>query len=90
MGMGTGIWCPRHPAARLVRIALPEGKFDLRCHECTQDRVDSIRTVSHFVKCVTCKQPFDIGGGYILLHVCPDCLAKQRRGLALSSQERRT
>lgn len=85
--MKNGIWCPRHPGAKLVRIVMPEGKFDLRCPECTQDRVDSIHTVSHFVDCITCKQVFDIGGGYILLHVCPGCLAKQRRSPEPSSQE---
>lgn len=30
----------------------------------------------HFVKCQRCKEEFDIGAGYILLHVCPTCLAK--------------
>lgn len=58
---------------------MPEGKFDLRCPECTKDRVESIRAVPHLVDCVTCKKPFDIGSGYILLHVCPSCLAKPPR-----------
>lgn len=44
--MKRGIWCPRHPDAKLVRIAMPEGRYDLRCPECTQDRVASIRTVA--------------------------------------------
>ncbi len=34
---------------------------------------------AHFVDCQDCGRPFDIGGGYILMHVCPDCLAKPAR-----------
>lgn len=33
-----GIWCPRHPQSQLVRMELPNGKIDLRCPQCTEDR----------------------------------------------------
>lgn len=39
------IWCPRHPAERLVRIPFPNGKFDLRCPGCTEDRKATIKVV---------------------------------------------
>jgi hypothetical protein len=42
MNIKKGLWCPRHPDAKLVRIAMPEGKVDLRCPECTAERVSKI------------------------------------------------
>jgi hypothetical protein len=44
--MMRGIWCPRHPGAKLVRTNLPSGKFDLRCPGCTEDRIAAIRVVA--------------------------------------------
>jgi hypothetical protein len=44
--MKQGIWCPRHPDLKLVRVDLPRGKFDLRCPGCTEDRIASIQAVA--------------------------------------------
>ncbi len=51
----------------------------------------------HMVKCINhdCRKEFDISGGYILLHICPDCLKKpkppepyvMRAGLLLPNPE---
>lgn len=30
----------------------------------------------HLVECINCRENFDIGAGYILLHICPECLRK--------------
>ena len=35
-------------------------------------------TEPHMVKCLDCREEFDISGGYILMHVCPDCLKKPK------------
>lgn len=43
--MRRGIWCPRHPDERLVRILCPDGKIDLRCNACTRARVSTIKIV---------------------------------------------
>lgn len=36
--MRRGIWCPRHPDEALIRIDLPNGKFDLRCPVCHPEK----------------------------------------------------
>lgn len=46
-----GIWCPRHPEAKLVRVPFPDGKIDLRCPECTEERVAGIRAVEPLQRC---------------------------------------
>jgi hypothetical protein len=40
------IWCPRHPAAKLVRTQLGNGKIELRCPDCTKERLAAIKVVS--------------------------------------------
>jgi hypothetical protein len=41
----TGIWCPRHPEAALVRTDCGNGKINLRCPSCTDERRSSLRII---------------------------------------------
>lgn len=36
-----GIWCPRHPEAKLQGRELANGKIDLRCPECAPRRCET-------------------------------------------------
>lgn len=51
----------------------------------------------HMVPCIDCGKDFDIGRGYILMHCCPECMAKpapppayiERNGLLVPNPDAR-